>query len=84
MPSSSSRVLIYSTNQYSFGLVLGPVRFFGLQCFSTALVAGIALECWAVYISMLVLWAALGFLHYTLCFMAYNDLVLVLECRALL
>ena len=39
---------------------------------------------WAVYIPMLVLWTALGVLRYTLCFMAYNDLVLVLECRALL
>ena len=39
---------------------------------------------WAIYISMLVLRAALGVLCYTLCFMAYNDLVLVLECRALL
>ena len=39
---------------------------------------------WAVYISKLVLWAVLGFLCYMLCFMAYNDLVLILECRALL
>ena len=37
-PSSSSRVLSCIANQYSFGLVLGLVHFFGLQCSSIALV----------------------------------------------